>query len=309
MLSICLVGHKGYWGPKLLRNLEKNSRIKVTALVDMQAGEEEREEKSLKDALAMRDFDAVVIATPPETHYSVAKEALLAGKHVLVEKPLTTTLKDAQALVRLAAEKNLKLGVDHTFLFSSHIRQLRKLIQAGKIGDILHVVSRRLNFGKFQLSGVIWDLAPHDLAVMDYLFGSDFQVSAVVSGTHLQNDVVDTATIHIEYKTGMTYGLDLSWLNPKKDRTTTVVGTNGMIEYDMLSDSPLIIYDKAIVGIDRDMAHRYSWMSIYEGEVKEPLALLVDEFADWILLDKPFVSPGSLGMRVVGDIEDILKKC
>lgn len=312
MLRICLVGYMGYWAKNLKRAIENTPGVKLNALVDP-VGEEDGVLKFKSLTPALDQCDVVVVATPPHTHYGVAKEAIEYGRHVLIEKPITTCSKQAKELVELAAKHNVKIGVDHTFLFSQHIRVIKNLIQKGKIGTPLRIVSQRLNLGKFQDSGVVWDLAPHDIAMTNFLFDMNTitpTVKSVDFFDHVEKGVVDTARIGMNYVTysgqRVSYDLNLSWLFPKKVRSTSIVGDCGMIDYDMLADSPLKLYDKKAMKGDITWNHSFNWVSDYQGEAKEPLLTLIEEFRDHVVADKPFVSDGYVGLEVVELIEKIL---
>jgi len=306
MINICLVGFKGYWAKFLERTIRNTPGVKLTALVDTLAEEGNDGlvvSKSLHDALPY--CQAVVIATPPHTHYSVARQAITAGKHVLIEKPMTVNSRDAHELNKLAYQYGVKIGVDHTFLFSNHIRVMKKMIGEGKVGDVLRIVSNRFNLGKFQDSGVVWDLMPHDIAMTNFLMDGKPTVRSVEFLRHRHPAVVDTAQISMMYG-NVSYGLNLSWLYPKKVRSTVVIGTKAMIEYDMLAELPLRIYDKKAEKGDTAWTHSFNWVSEYQGEAREPLQVLIEEFRDYCL-GGSFVSGGSLGAEVVECIEETLK--
>ncbi len=307
-LKVCLVGFKGYWAKFLERNLKATDNVLITAYVDRDAELLHMfpmTAPSLRDALDDNRFDAVVIATPPSTHYELAKEAILAKKHVLIEKPMTTCSKQAHDLNRLARENNVKIGVDHTFLFSPHIRTIKKLMKKGKIGRILRIVSNRNNLGKFQDSGVVWDLMPHDIAMTNWLLDGKPKIRGVEFYRH-HHGVVDTAQVSMMYGE-VSYSLQMSWLYPKKVRSTVIIGTEGMIEYDMLSDKPLKIYDKRAEKWDAAWVHSFNWVSEFHGEEKEPLKTLIEEFRDYCILDHEFISTGGLGAEVVECIEETIK--
>ncbi|MHA2062832.1 MAG: Gfo/Idh/MocA family protein [Candidatus Thorarchaeota archaeon] len=313
MLNVCLVGYMGYWGRILKRNIEACRKMQLVAQVDeahensLAVGRINGYFSSLADALeGMSDFDAVIIATPPETHYELACEAIDAGKHVLIEKPMCTNSADAEDLLKRAKAANVKVGVDHTFLFSQHIRVIKDIIASNQIGSVLSVTSNRLNLGKFQSAGVIWDLAPHDIALTNYLFNSQPQLLHVQKFEQMQTGLVDQVSAHMMYPSNIGYTLNLSWTSPRKIRTTTIVGRSGMIEYDMMSEQPVVVYDKRAHKSQKDWDHSYNWKTVYEGPAGEPLALMVKEFAEFCLEDKYFVSDGRMGLSVVRTIEEML---
>lgn len=302
MLRICLVGYKGYWAQSLYRNLRAIADVKIPALVDPLSTDHH---KSLNDA-PLDIIDAVIIATPPSTHFDIAKEAILSGKHVLIEKPMTTTSLEAKILIEMAQKYNVKIGVDHTFLFSNHIRAIKKVIESGKIGKVLRITSNRMNLGKFQDSGVVWDLMPHDIAMTNYLMDSKAEVKSAEFFRHIDKSVVDTANVNMRYG-DISYSLNMSWLYPKKIRTTIIVGTNGMIEYDMLAEMPLKLYDKKAKKVEKSWLHSFNWVSEYSEPLKEPLQVMLEEFRDYCTKDAEFLSKGDMGLDVVTCIEQALK--
>jgi predicted dehydrogenase len=299
MLKICLVGYKGYWGQVLKRSLEKVQDIEITALADISVN------RSLTALLNLGNIDAVIIATPPDTHFELASKAILDKKHVLIEKPMTTKSHEAKALIDLANANGVKIGVDHTFLFSNHIRVMKAMLDSGEIGKVLRITSNRMNLGKFQDSGVVWDLMPHDIAMTNYLMSGRAEVKSAEFFRHIDKSVVDTATINMTYG-DVSYNLNMSWLYPKKIRTTIVVGTNGMIEYDMLSDTPLKLYDKKAKKVEKSWVHSFNWISEYQEPLREPLQTMLEEFRDYCLKDTCFLSKGDIGLDVVSCIEQTL---
>ena len=306
MINLCLVGCKGYWAQNLMRAISKVEGIRLNVKVDVAAkASEEMTFTRLLDALHY--CDAVVIATPPHTHFELAMEAIQAKKHVLIEKPMTTCSKQAALLNQAAEQHNVKIGVDHTFLFSDHIRMMKSFILKGKIGKILRIESCRQNLGKFQDSGVIWDLMPHDIAMTNYLLDSVPTVDSVKFLKHIDKNVIDTASIELNYE-NTTYSLNMSWLYPKKVRTTTVIGTEGMIEYDMLAEKPIKVYDKKASKSEKEWVHSFNWITTYQGDCREPLQVLFEEFRDSINNNTPFISDGIMGEHVVRIIEETYAK-
>lgn len=308
-MKTVLVGHRGYWGKILLRNLEANPNIEVIGLVDKKVNgrRSQMEYADLDMALDFLKPEAVVIATPPEDHFQTAIKAINAGCHVLLEKPATTSLEQAELLQSLAYNKGVKVGVDHTFLFSDHVRQVKQVMQSGKLGKVLKIVCTRNNLGKFQESGVIWDLAPHDLAMISYLLDTSNGEVDHVEICNSIGPVDDSADIFMTFD-DVKYHLSVSWLHPKKERVLTVVGTEGMIVYDMLAEKPLTIYDKRVFKREDNWVHSFDWMSSYEVKQREPIALLVEEFRQWAAGEsEEFVSTLDMGAWVVDTIERI--KC
>lgn len=314
MLRVCIVGFKGYWAQNLMRAMKQVKGLGFTAFVDATAepNKDLKHFNKLEDALHL--CDVVIIATPPDTHFELAMTAIAKKKHVLIEKPMTTCPVQAAAINLGAKNMGVKVGVDHTFLFSEHIRIIKKLIDKGKIGTLLRIESFRQNLGKFQNSGVIWDLMPHDIAMANYLVGGTPEIETVRFMRHLDSSVIDTAIVDMRYNYAdlrkahsPSYSLNMSWLYPKKVRTTAFVGTEGMIEYDMLAERPVKIYDKKAQKGEQSWEHSFNWVSEYHGDFREPLQVLFEEFRDTINKDTPFVSDGAVGEVVVKIISDAYK--
>ena len=242
-VRVALVGY-GYWGPNLARNLAGDPAAQLVLICDRDA---ERAKKiaslypgvafecSLDAALARKDVDAVVIATPSGLHFQHAKLALSAGKHVMVEKPLAHDVAEAVELASLAASKGLVLMVGHTFLFNNLVHEVKRRIDADELGEVFYVYSQRLNLGRFRVdSDVVWTLAPHDISILNLWFGGR---PKRVSGRghsyiHRASGVAEIAYVHLEYDEGRSAHLHLSWLDPQKRREMIVVGSKRMLVYD-----------------------------------------------------------------------------
>jgi len=309
-----LIGYKGYWGKNILRNIKSCPTATLVSAVDINSSPEDRNilgndvdiRSDLASALIGSDrLDAAIIVTPSETHCDLAEQCLNAGLSVLLEKPMVLSVEETDRLSQVAYPSNQKVGVDHTFLFDTKVRVIKDVIDSGRIGKILSVQSTRANLGLFNNNGVVWDLAPHDIALTDYLFGGSLNIETVVAKDNIRSGVTDTVSIFGSYG-DISYGLNLSWLYPKKVRDFVIVGTKGMIEYDMLSQEPLIIYDKVAEYKDKKWAHDYTWKSVYNGPPGEPLALLISEFSDWVDgRSDSFISDFESGLSVVETIEEI----
>src|SRR5438045_1772123 len=246
----------GYWGPKIARNLETLPHSMVTVVADSDA----RRLASLSvnqyqswvfkttraEDVFSSDVDGVVIATPVRTHYMLAKEALLHGKHVLVEKPLTANVTEAEELVALAAQQQRVLMVGHTFEYNPAVNELRKMVQSGDLGKIYCVEAERLNLGLFRYDiNVIWDLAPHDVSILLYLLDKSPEQIKVQAHAHLQSRIHDIAHLDFGFADGMTAHIHVSWLHPCKVRRVTVIGDKRMAVYDDTNPSEMIkIYNK-----------------------------------------------------------------
>lgn len=300
----------GYWGPKIARNLDGLSQVSVAMVADM----DERRLASINvsqpwihtttsvDDVFNSDVDGVVIATPVRTHYQLAKTALLHGKHVLVEKPLTTSVAEAEELVALARELKLTLMVGHTFEYSPAVNELRKLIQNGDMGRVYCVETERVNLGLFRSdTNVIWDLAPHDVSILLYLFGKRPDRVKVQAHAHLQSHICDIAHLDLGFEDGMTAHIHVSWLHPCKIRRVTVIGDARMCVYDDTNPAEMIkIYNKgADVDVDPVVSYRYGAITIPHIDWIEPLRLECEDFANSIRTGELPRAHGGVGLAVV----------
>ena len=300
----------GYWGPKMARNLDALAQATVTMVADL----EEYRLASLKIShpwiktttraqdVFGSDLDGVVIATPVCTHYRLAKEALLSGKHVLVEKPLTASLAQAQELVTLAQAQGRILMVGHTFEYNPAVNELRKLVQNGELGKIYCVETERVNLGLFRSdTNVIWDLAPHDLSILLYVLGKKPQQIKVQAHTHLQPHIHDIAHLDLGFADGLSAHIHVSWLHPCKIRRVTVIGDARMVVYDDTNPAEMIkIYNKgADVHADPGVSYRNGEITIPYIEWMEPLHLECEDFARAIRTGSPPRAHGGVGLEVV----------
>ncbi|HEX5163865.1 MAG TPA: Gfo/Idh/MocA family oxidoreductase [Thermomicrobiales bacterium] len=318
-LTIGVVGY-GYWGPKLVRNFYEIPDVTLGWVVDKDPGRLSKVSANYPgvrttdsfDDLLGSDADAVVIATPIRTHYPLAKAALQAGKHVLVEKPLTASSFEADELARLAEDRGLTLMVGHTFEYNAAIRKLREIVASGELGDIYYVDSSRLNLGLFQPDiNVLWDLAPHDLSILLYVLGRDpLEVSARGSA-NVRQGIHDVAYIEVRFPDNILAHLHLSWLHPCKVRSVTIVGSRKMVVCDDLSDSEKIrIYDKGVdcqyetdQFNDFHLQYRYGSIHIPYVPFEEPLRVQCEHFLGCIQTGTRPQSDGRVGAKVVRILE------
>src|SRR5258708_25119824 len=248
------------------------------------------------------DVDGVVIATPVRTHYQLAREALLHGKHVLVEKPLTTSVSEAEELVALAEKQQRILMVGHTFEYNPAVNELRKLVQSGDLGKIYCIEAERVNLGLFRSDiNVIWDLAPHDISILLYLLGQKPDRVKVQAHAHLQSRIHDVAHLDLCFADGMNAHIHVSWLHPCKIRRVTVIGDKRMVVYDDTNPTEMLkIYNKgADIHADPVVSYRYGAITIPHIDWIEPLRLDCEDFANSI---RTGVSPranGEVGLAVV----------
>ena len=300
----------GYWGPKIARNLESLPHVRVTMIADMDANRlvsssinsaTVRMTTQIQDVLTS-DVDGVVIATPVRTHYQLAKQALLHGKHVLVEKPLTANVAEAEELVALARKQGRILMVGHTFEYSPAVNELRKLIQAGELGKIYCIETERVNLGLFRNDiNVIWDLAPHDVSILLYLLGKKPERIKVQAHAHLQAHIHDTAHLDLLFADGMSAHIHVSWLHPCKIRRVTIIGDERMAVYDDTNPAEMLkIYNKgADVHADPVVSYRFGAVTIPHIDWIEPLRLECEDFANAIRTGEQPRANGHVGLEVV----------
>lgn len=300
----------GYWGPKIARNLESLPRASVTMVADADphrlpalAGKQPWMKTTTEvEELFRSDVDAVVIATPVRTHYQLARRALSYGKHVLVEKPLTADVAEAEELVELAEQQQRTLMVGHTFLYSPAVNELRKLILGGDLGKIYSLEAERLNLGLFRSDiNVIWDLAPHDISIFLYLLGQAPERVNVQANAHLQAGIHDIAHIDLDFAGGMTAHIHVSWLYPCKVRRVTVIGEVRMAIYDDTNPAEMLkVYNKgADVQTDPVVSYRFGAISIPHIDWIEPLRLECEDFAHAIRTGAQPRADGRVGVEVV----------
>src|SRR2546426_11206087 len=261
-----------------------------------------------------RELDLVVIATPSFTHYQLAKAAVQAGKHVLVMKPLATRLADAEELCELAERQGVLLAVDHTFVFTGAVRRMKELIVAGDIGDLYYFDSVRINLGLFQTDvNVVWDLAPHDVAIMDHLIRQDPVSVSAVGASHGGSPTENIAYVTVRYEGSLIGHVHVNWLAPAKVRRTIVGGSKRMMIYDDVEPSEkLRVYDKGFsIAPDPDVENEYQLLISYRAgdmhapqlETREALAVEVENVIKAMHDEEPLVADGRAGWRVVRILE------
>ena len=300
----------GYWGPKMARNLDSLPHAMVTMVADLDAhrlatvpiNQLLPQLTTQVEQLWRSDIDGVVIATPVQTHYRLAREALLHGKHVLVEKPLTTNIAEAEELIALANEQERVLMVGHTFEYNPAVNELRRLVRSGDLGKIYCIEAERLNLGLFRSDiNVIWDLAPHDISILLYLLGEKPERIKVQAHAHLQSHVHDIAHLDLGFRDGMTAHIHVSWLHPCKIRRVTVIGDLRMAVYDDTNQAEMIkIYNKgADVHADPVVSYRNGEITIPYIDWIEPLRLECEDFANAIRTGTQPRAHGRVGLEVV----------
>ncbi len=305
MLKIAQIG-VGYWGPNLLRNLVANRRCQVIQVADL--SEERRNYvKNLYPSVDVvdnssrvfdnPDIDGVIIATPVFTHYDLAMKALNSGKHILVEKPLARSVKEVEDIGNISRKNNLVAMVGHTFLYNAAVRYVKQLIDSGELGDVRYIYSQRLNLGRIRSDvDAMWNLAPHDISIIQYWLNDPDPISIVKRGIgYVQEGVSDVVFMNITYPNKVMANIHVSWLDPKKIRSMTVVGSKKMVVYDDVSDNKIAIYDKgidvkAVLGEKMDYDNQgVASFSLRSGDVllpkidfQEPLKVEINHFFDCI---------------------------
>jgi predicted dehydrogenase len=319
-IGTALVGH-GYWGPNLARNIAECDGLRLEALCELDRTQASlfrrrhpgaQTHSELDAALADPAIEAVVIATPPRTHYPIARRALEAGKHVLVEKPLATSLRDAQELAALALAEGVVLMPGHTFIYSPAVNTVRDLIRDGTVGDVHFVTSARMNLGKYNDDGVVCDLAPHDLSILLYWLEQPIVEVAASGSSVLKQDVPETAFMTLTFASGQAANVQISWLAPRKVRQTIVVGSKRMVQYDdTASDEPVRVYDRGMDILpptpanfgEHQLIYRTGDVVIPRVEPQEPLKLELEDFANSIRTGEEPRSSLGLGLEIVSAVE------
>ena len=321
-IGTALVGY-GYWGPNLARNIAECDGLRLEALVELDRKQAAtfrgrhpgaRTVNSLDAVLADPSVEAIVIATPPHTHHALAKRALEAGKHVLVEKPLATTLDDAHELAEISESVDRVLMPGHTFIYSPAVNTVRDLIRGGVVGDVHFVTSSRMNLGKYNDGGVVCDLAPHDLSILLYWLEQPIVEVAASGSSVLKQGVSETAFMTLTFASGQTANVQISWLAPRKVRQMIVVGSQRMVQYDdTASDEPVRIYDRGMDMLpptpanfgEHQLIYRTGDVVIPRVEPQEPLRLELEDFANSIRTGEEPRSNLALGIEIVAAVQSV----
>ncbi len=322
-LGVAVVG-AGYWGPNLARNLHASEEWSLRCVVEPDAHKRERLLRlyptvqgyaDVGPALADSDIAAVALATPPRTHHGLALRAISAGKHVLVEKPLAERGADAEDLCARARLAGVTLMTDHTFLYTGSVEKLRALRETGELGKIYYIDSVRVNLGLFQESNVVWDLAPHDVSIINYVLNEMPMSVALQLNACVHARVPDVAFLTMWYPSGCLAHVHLSWLSPVKVRRTTIAGSNKMAVWDDVEPTEKIyIYDKGVVldpsssTLEQQMvSYRLGDLHVPLVDNREALGKLVADFAAAIKYGSPTRSDGAFGAGVVRAIEAAMR--
>jgi predicted dehydrogenase len=309
----------GYWGPNVVRNLASLEGSQVLAIAEMSEAARKRAQKAYpgvrvtadaSERVASREIDAVAVITPVWTHYELAKAALENGKHVFVEKPFTSNTEQGEKLIELAARKNLKIMVDHTFLFTGAVRKISQLLQEDALGKLYYYDSTRVNLGLFQHDiNVLWDLAPHDLSIMDYLIKTRPEAIVTTGEKHL-NCHEDVAYMTLYFPEKVIAHINVNWLSPVKVRTTLIGGEKRMLVWnDLEADEKIKVYDKGVNITNREglyellVNYRSGDMWSPQLEQVEALHHELAYFVECISSGEQPFNDGCAGLRVVKMLE------
>ena len=319
MIRVGVIGY-GYWGPNVVRNFQAIDRVKVISVCDTNQDAIKRVQKAypnLKvfskpdDVLTSSDIDIIAIVTPVFTHFDLAKKALENGKHIFVEKPFTSTVAQAEKLIELAGKKNLRIVVDHTFLFTGAVRKIKEYIDDDLLGKIYYYDSMRVNLGLFQHDvNVVWDLAPHDFAIMDYIIKEKPSAIIATGMEHFGRGLENVAYITVYFENSIIAHFNVNWLSPVKVRTTLIGGEKKMLVWnDLEVDEKIKIYDKGVEIKNREGV--YSLLATYRsGDIWVPkvdnndaLKFEIEHFINSILNDEIPINDGYAGLRIVKMLE------
>jgi predicted dehydrogenase len=318
-MKVAVIG-AGYWGPNLIRNFLSQDEVENVIACDRDENRLAKMQKTFhgieistdyEEVIKRGDVEIVAIATPVSLHYEIAKKSLLAGKHCWIEKPMTVNSAEAEELIALADEHNLKIFVDHTFIYTGAVRKMKEIITSGRLGELYYFDSVRVNLGLFQHDvNVIWDLAPHDLSIMDYLLESKPLAVSATGSCHVGNGLEDIAYLTVQFENNLIAHFHVNWLAPVKIRKTLIGGTKSMIVYDDTEASEkLKIYDKGIEVTTREgvydtlVQYRTGDMLSPKIEQTEALSLAAGHFIDCIKNDKKPLTDGTSGLNVVRILE------
>jgi predicted dehydrogenase len=325
-LKVAQIG-VGYWGPNLLRNLVSNDRCHVKLTVDLSADRRDfvqslypdvKVSDDSEEVFSDPDIDAVVISTPVKSHFDLSIRALKAGKHILVEKPMATSTEEIDQIGAIAEDNNLVAMAGHTFLYNPAVRAVKEIIDSGKLGDIRYIYSQRVNLGRIRSDvDAFWNLAPHDISIVQYWLDETTPVSVKRTGmAYVQDNMEDVSFLNIEYPNNIMVNIHVSWLDPRKVRRMTVVGSEKMVVYDDLADNKVTIYDKgidrmAVLGENMDFDypkplkfnHRSGDATVPEIDWEEPLKVEIQHFVDCILKKTPCLTGFEHAKKVVSILE------
>jgi predicted dehydrogenase len=309
----------GYWGPNVVRNLASLEGSQVVAIAELSPAAQKRAHKAYPgihvtsdamEVITSPDIDAIAVITPVWTHYELAKAALENGKHVFVEKPFTSNVAQGEKLIDIAAQKNLRIMVDHTFLFTGAVRKISQLLREGTLGKLYYYDSTRVNLGLFQHDiNVLWDLAPHDLSIMDYVIEGSPEAVVATGQSHL-NTHEDIAFMTLYFPEKVIAHINVNWMSPVKVRTTLIGGEKRMLVWnDLENDEKVKVYDKGVNITNSEGVYKllvnYRSGDMWSPQLEQVEALRQEltYFVDCITTGKDPFNDGCAGLRVVKMLE------
>jgi predicted dehydrogenase len=309
----------GYWGPNVVRNLASLEDSQVVAIAELSPAAQKRAQKAYPgihvtsdtmEVITSPDIDAIAVITPVWTHYELAKAALENGKHVFVEKPFTSNVAQGEKLIDIAIQKNLRIMVDHTFLFTGAVRKISQLVREGTLGKLYYYDSTRVNLVLFQHDiNVLWDLAPHDLSIMDYVIEGSPEAVVATGQSHL-NSHEDVAFMTLYFPENVIAHINVNWLSPVKVRTTLIGGEKRMLVWnDLENDEKVKVYDKGVNITNSEGVYKllvnYRSGDMWSPQLEQVEALRQEltYFVDCIGTGKDPFNDGCAGLRVVKMLE------
>lgn len=321
-MNFGVIGY-GYWGPNVVRNFAALEGSQVLAIADLDAGARLRAHRAYPnvritsdpgEVLTSTKIDAVAIVSPVWTHYELAKTALLNGKHIFVEKPFTMNSAQAEELIELGARRNLRIMVDHTFLFTGAVRKISQLIDEGALGKLYYYDSTRVNLGLLQHDvNVMWDLAPHDLSIVDYLIKAQPEAVVATGEKHL-NEHEDVVFLTVYYPDKIIAHINVNWLSPVKVRMTLIGGEKRMVVWnDLVADEKVRLYDRGVQTTNQEgvykllVNYRSGDMSAPRLEQVEALQQEMRYFVECVEAGKEPFNGGQAGLRIVRMLEAATK--
>ena len=318
-MNIGIIGY-GYWGPNVVRCFNLIEGVEIVSVCDLNPDALKRVSKlypaisttnDSNSILCSPEIDAVAIVSPVSTHFELSKKALENGKHIFVEKPFTSSVAEARELIDIAAKKNLKIMVDHTFLFTGAVKKIKELLDEDVLGELYYYDSTRINLGLFQHDvNVIWDLAPHDFSIMGHII-KEKPVALTATGIdHFNRDLENIAYVTVFFQSSMVAHFNVNWLSPVKIRKTLIGGEKKMLVWDdLLADEKIKIYDKGVSIEDKEgtykamAAYRHGDMWSPRLELTEALQIETKYFVDCINNDLTPINDGEAGLDVIKLLE------
>jgi predicted dehydrogenase len=320
MINVGVIG-VGYWGPNLIRNFIACPATDVRICCDLK---DERlnyihriypaiqTSENSDEVINNKAIDLIAICTPVFSHYELARKSLEAGKHVLIEKPMTATVSESEELLNLAEQKGLRIFVDHTFIFTGAVRKIKELIERGELGDLYYFDSTRINLGLFQHDvNVLWDLAPHDISIMHYLLKSDPESVVATGADHLGSGIENVAYLTVYFPNNVIAHINTNWLSPVKIRQTLIAGTKKMIVWDDIQPSEKVrVYDKGIRVVNSAnevynmlIQYRTGDMFCPKIDTDEALSVEIRQIIAALEENNPSHADGKAGLMVVKILE------